>query len=511
MCAAPVTAEGDLGKTPFAHLLVYALERRLTGAMFLADPSGATHVVRFARGAPVKARPGDDFARLGELLVEQGLVSAEDLAVALGSKGLLGEALVYANRLDQVTLRRALDDQLRRRIRRLFSLPAETTYQYLDGHFELLDWGGEPASLDPLSLLWDGLRAHAECSTKFEATVAQFSRSPLSLHPRAPAWRLGLEGAELMALECMQDQPTTVDELLGAEIIDAASLGRLIYVLAITRQLDMGPGVMPVAADEPRDSTSTPVGGISKVGRVQLVTAAVRAGAAAPDLPGDGERGPVTPIRRRKRGADEDAPESAPSVTALSGAQPIPDPPASQPLPREPVGAEATPSAEAPVSSVFPIGSVAAGDPLATSPGPPAQADEPSAAPGLYATAQACVAEQNFDGARTACARACRADPVNVEYAAFSAWLRAMSVGADVKAIAIELDELLGRAEAHPRARYYRALIRKRLGDGVGAARDLRRALELEPGFADAARELAALEPAAPKAARGLLGRLFKR
>src|SRR6185503_20034035 len=103
--------EGDLGRTPFAHLLVYALDRRLTGALFLRLPGdGAAepivHVVRFARGAPVKVRPGDGYAKLGELLVEAGAVSERTVTAALATKGLLGDVLLLAGCLDRDTLER---------------------------------------------------------------------------------------------------------------------------------------------------------------------------------------------------------------------------------------------------------------------------------------------------------------------------------------------------------------------------------------------------------------------
>src|ERR1700722_8021923 len=94
MAEASATAEGELARTPLAHLFVYALDRRLTGAMFLAPPGGAEHVVRFARGVPVKVRPGDRHALLGQLLVEAGAIDEKTLEAALATQGLLGDVLL---------------------------------------------------------------------------------------------------------------------------------------------------------------------------------------------------------------------------------------------------------------------------------------------------------------------------------------------------------------------------------------------------------------------------------
>ena len=86
------SAEGELGRTPLAHQLVYAMDHRLSGrVLFLTPPDGPTHVVRLVRGAPVKVRPGDRHALLGEMLVEAGAIDQATLDGALATKGLLGD------------------------------------------------------------------------------------------------------------------------------------------------------------------------------------------------------------------------------------------------------------------------------------------------------------------------------------------------------------------------------------------------------------------------------------
>src|SRR5262245_22549728 len=175
----PATAEGDFGRTPLAHLLVYSADRRLTGALFLTESSGVTHVVRLVRGTPVKIRPGDDYALLGELLVEAGEISRESLENALVAKGRLGEVLMLSAGLRPEVLDRALEEQFLRRMVRLFSLPSETIYRYYDGHFELVDWGGEPSNLDTLALIWAGVRAHGGSSVMMASVLARLADTPL--------------------------------------------------------------------------------------------------------------------------------------------------------------------------------------------------------------------------------------------------------------------------------------------------------------------------------------------
>src|SRR5689334_7130987 len=102
------TAEGDLGRTPFAHLLVYVLDKRLTGALVLSEPSGTTHRLRLEAGAVVKIHPGNEHVRLGELLIEEGAIDAATLQGALSMPGLLGDALLLAGYVERETLERTV-------------------------------------------------------------------------------------------------------------------------------------------------------------------------------------------------------------------------------------------------------------------------------------------------------------------------------------------------------------------------------------------------------------------
>jgi hypothetical protein len=58
------TATGNLQATPFGHLLVYLLDRGLTGSLVLEEPNGEKHAVWFETG---RARQGQDGDR-GHLL-----------------------------------------------------------------------------------------------------------------------------------------------------------------------------------------------------------------------------------------------------------------------------------------------------------------------------------------------------------------------------------------------------------------------------------------------------------
>ena len=438
MAETPATAEGELGRTPLAHLLVYALDHRLTGAMFLSEREGPTHVVRLVRGVPVKMRPGDGYARLGEMLVEAGAIDAATLEGALATKGLLGDVLLLADRIERDLLERVAEQQFVRRMVRLFSLPPETSYRYHEGNEELADYGGDPACCDPVALLWAGLRAHAESSALMEATLALLGDAPLRLSGSATVSRFGLEGAEARLGEHLLAQPATALELEA--LAPAEVVRRFVYALLITRQLELGTGSSaPLgAADSTRGGAAMPTPApassstITAVAKMQLRSQVHRVGAAAPDLPGDGERGLVVPVARtgNRRSAKLDAAEPAgqeapattrsqPEAEPVSSVKAIPvaveDAPSSacdsgvQPV-VEPVrrGVSTTlksqhavrlPPAEAPPSSARPAALTP--DPLAG-----------LSVPEMLALARERLAARDARGAVAPCDAACKAAPV---------------------------------------------------------------------------------------------------
>ncbi|MGK4006662.1 hypothetical protein WMF31_28840 [Sorangium sp. So ce1036] len=313
----PATAEGDLERTPFAHLFVYAVDHRITGALVLLDPTGAEHTLRIVRGVPVKIRPSDGYARLGEILLEERVISADTLADALATRGLLGDVLLLSGCLDTATIDWLAQVQFVRRMMRLFALPPETRYRYFDGLDALADWGGDPAKVEPLALLWAGLREHGERSTRLERTLERIGATPLRLHPAFEPGRFGLVEGERAVIDALQRSTPTLAALVRSGVAPEPLVRKLVYALAITRYLDFGRG-WPVGV-EPSSSVPPASAASLSLGRMQLRPTLHRVGAAAPDPAGDGERAPVVGrARRRDRSSSEPSPSSF-----VAGASPL--------------------------------------------------------------------------------------------------------------------------------------------------------------------------------------------
>src|SRR3954471_11875344 len=75
MTEAAPTAQGSLEATPLGHLLVYGLDRMLTGTLVLEEPSGKRHAIYFDDGGPSKAKIQDPILFLGRVLVEQQAIT----------------------------------------------------------------------------------------------------------------------------------------------------------------------------------------------------------------------------------------------------------------------------------------------------------------------------------------------------------------------------------------------------------------------------------------------------
>ena len=550
MVGEAATAEGDLERTPFAHLLVYVLDKKLTGALILAPPEGPEHVVRLVRGVPVKVRPGDRHALLGEMLVEAGLIDDKTLEGALATPGLLGDILLLSGRIERDALEQVAEAQFVRRMVRLFSLPPATVYRYYDERDDLADYGGDPSCVDPLALMWAGIRAHGDASTMIEGTLARLGDADIKLHPAATVSRFGLDDEEDQLFAVLRDCPLSLAELTEASSPDVAR--RFVYALAITRQLSAGgTGPLPLGADpgpvsSGRTGTLTPASG-SQLARMNLRSTVHRQGAAAPDLPGDGERSFISRRLRDRTGAESDEPPSSrqrddperprastddrgegsptPTEPPISSVKPLETTAPSMvdsgviALPKEPPPPAPQAADEAPPPFAAPSEEPAAAKDAETTPAEakPVETTEPDPYAGLSAKelfelATVRLNERDVPGATAACEAGRKAAPNDPDLAALDVWMRAKGRGADVKALSIELDELLGAHEGHVAGRFYRAMLRKRLGREDGCASDLRQVLALDPAHAGATRELAALEAKQePEERQGLLGRLFRR
>ena len=117
-------ARGKLQERPFPRLLHQLFGKRLTGCLEIVDDSGDQSRVYLRDGAPVHVERPNDIDRLDQVLAEAGLVPPQviaELSTDLPPGRRLGEVLIEHGLVTAAALADALKLQMRRKLLRLFS------------------------------------------------------------------------------------------------------------------------------------------------------------------------------------------------------------------------------------------------------------------------------------------------------------------------------------------------------------------------------------------------------
>jgi tetratricopeptide (TPR) repeat protein len=293
------TANGTLAKTPFLHLILYALEKKLSGTMEFLTPDKRTAVLLFVGGQPAKVRTSEPVAYLGTVLKEMGLVTEEQLTRSLtdlakekatGAK-LHGQVLGAIGAIDANKLRSGLVEQLGRKLRHVAAMPPETAYAYFDGFDALQGWGGDsPQGTDPFPFLRAMLRDNAP-GDHMKAALARLGGSALRLARDAEVARLRLSKDETFAVDLLRLRPLRAAELAMAGRLDEGSAEQLGYLLLVTKQVEVlpaseaGPASARSRASNPPQSARPPASQSPKSPAPASVKPATASASAKPDPP----------------------------------------------------------------------------------------------------------------------------------------------------------------------------------------------------------------------------------
>lgn len=301
---------GTLASLSFALLLVRALDQRWTGTLFV-EAFDSMHLIQLDDGLVSRVLVPDDYARLGELVVEAGVIMETELELALESDELLGRTLAKQRLIDAKTLQRALVLQILKRLVRLFDYPDETEWSFSDdvSAFEEMPEG---VRVDTLRVLWAGIGTHGEVKARVDATLARIGPSPFRIREGVKLSRFGFTGDAGRLVELIDSQSTTLDDLVDSDITPEGVCQGIVYLLAITRYLDFtpvgagnespapissseGPPTPgadiedPVTSSESNDPSADQDKPRQRVAKIRLRRMRVPR-AAAPDPPGTGEQ-----------------------------------------------------------------------------------------------------------------------------------------------------------------------------------------------------------------------------
>jgi DNA-binding response OmpR family regulator/curved DNA-binding protein CbpA len=151
---------GSLARQPFARVLQRIYSARMSGALLLAR-GDTKKIVNFEEGYPVSVRSNMLSECLGQILLEQRLISAETLAESLRrmkeTHQHQGEVLVAMGALSPYNLSRALMLQMESKVLEIFSWSSgDFMFKKDQSHQDA------PMRLErtPAALILDGIRRH---------------------------------------------------------------------------------------------------------------------------------------------------------------------------------------------------------------------------------------------------------------------------------------------------------------------------------------------------------------
>jgi curved DNA-binding protein CbpA len=539
----PPTADGTFAKTPLVQVLVYVLERGLTGTIEIVHPEGPWASFLVIEGLPAKGRTSEPVAYLGHVLRELGYIDDATLNASLATmaseRKLHGQILLEMGKITADQLFDGLRSQLARKLEHLFDWPPETRFAYYDGFDALHTYGADDVvQIDSLPLVWSSIRTQPPWE-HVHAALTRIGNAAMRIALGAQIERFELNKEERAAAEILKVQPMRVHELAGTKLLGAAATQLLAYCLLITKQVEL------VAAPDAR------------VARVQLSQVVQRAVAeeqmavhgfdprASSPFPGTPTPSVAVTIeaevgKMRQAAAPAPAPkaldpalqkrkdEIVARASAIKGEEFFQMLGVKQEATVEEVNAafmqlaktwhpDRVPAAIADVrgacSTVF--SHLSEAQQTLVDPARRTQymklLKEGGATPDEQAHVQAVLeAATNFQKAEfflrrgdmkeaeALCRKAFEADATPPEYGAMMAWLESLkpeNQGPEATQRKIEmLDHAIAKNDRLERAYFYRGLLYKRLNNVHRAASDFRRAAELNPRNIDAVREVRLFE-----------------
>ncbi|MCA9591788.1 MAG: hypothetical protein KC776_00715 [Myxococcales bacterium] len=240
------SAKGSLARTPFSHLILYLLDKGLSGTMVFREAAQGSdipmeHAVYAESGSPCKVVLGRRVASLASLLVADGVVEqnqlqSEPLSQPPDHDGILENEVLEFGLARPDDISRARDMQLLERLSALFSLPSTTEYAFYAG-LDLLEdrWGKIPGMVQPLALLTAGLREHPETAA-MQRMLGRVGLTPLRLHPSADLDLFEMNPDERAVAEAIGQREPSLAELETA-FPDAALVHRVVYQLLLARSV----------------------------------------------------------------------------------------------------------------------------------------------------------------------------------------------------------------------------------------------------------------------------------
>ena len=256
------TATGSFATKPFAHILVFLFDKKMTGTL---DITHGDHMVTlyFRNGAPTKARTSLGNRSLGQVMLDLGLITPDQLktckATIAKSGGLQGQTLVDLGAIGVQTLVRGLKEQMLLKLTDVFSM-TDGLYTFYENVNKLSGFGpDEVFPIHPYPVLMAGYRIHG--ATLDTASLLGSMTGKWVAIGGAPEdvrlFRLNRE--EKAIVGALLAGARSFGELTEGGLYDPRVARYVLYVLLITRRLVITNESPEVPSDDlPPSLSSTP-------------------------------------------------------------------------------------------------------------------------------------------------------------------------------------------------------------------------------------------------------------
>jgi hypothetical protein len=250
----PAAVRGTLQDRPVPRLLHELFRKQLTGSLTVIDDSGDESRLFLRDGAPVHIERPNDIDRLDQVLIEAGLLPPDVIrgfSATLPPGRRLGETLIERGLITAGALANVLKLQMRRKLLRLFFPRKGEFAVYVEAH--PYGNGGEFGEMrvDPRCLIYPGIRT-AYDESRLEAELAPLKSHRfrlLSTLSESLLEAMGFQPQDL-TLRALGDRALAISELpvTGAKRIDSFSV---VLALLYTDLLDAVEVLTPAEAPSP--------------------------------------------------------------------------------------------------------------------------------------------------------------------------------------------------------------------------------------------------------------------
>jgi tetratricopeptide (TPR) repeat protein len=234
-------AQGSFGKTPFPHILVYLLQKRLGGTLEIRAKND-TVIVYFRDGMPGKVRSTSRGKGLGQVLLDLGLITEEKLKACQREMteegGFQGQILIRQGAIDAATMVHGLRAQMLFKLVDVFAM-ADAEYAFYDRVNLLVgDGPDEVFPLDPYPLLMAGVRAHG-LKIRMEPVLETLKGRWISIESIESIKRFKPNKREQEICLALAGRPRTLDELTGSGKFNLQDVRAVLYVALITKEVKL--------------------------------------------------------------------------------------------------------------------------------------------------------------------------------------------------------------------------------------------------------------------------------